>query len=196
MQNPPPPPPPGYPPPPPPSSGGYTPPQPPQMPGGAYVPQVYATQPAYAGFWIRVVARFVDGVIVGIPITVLFFLLVVVAGGVTSGTSSSSADTQNAAAAGVTGVVFLFYLIALLGTIAYQVYFWGVSGSTLGMRVFKLRVVDATTGGPIGIGRAFVRWLMTIVNSLACYVGWIWVAFDARKQGWHDKVANSIVIQG
>jgi uncharacterized RDD family membrane protein YckC len=37
---------------------------------------------------------------------------------------------------------------------------------------------------------------MTIVNSWACYIGWIWVAFDSRKQGWHDKVANSVVLQG
>ena len=52
------------------------------------------------------------------------------------------------------------------------------------MRLFKLRIVDANTGGPIGIGRAVIRYLMTIVNTMACYVGW------------HDHVANSVVIQG
>jgi uncharacterized RDD family membrane protein YckC len=64
------------------------------------------------------------------------------------------------------------------------------------MRLFHLRVADAQTGAPIGIGRAVVRWLMSLVNTWACYIGWIWVAFDSRKQGWHDKVANSVVLQG
>jgi uncharacterized RDD family membrane protein YckC len=63
------------------------------------------------------------------------------------------------------------------------------------MRLLHLKVVDANTGAPIGYARAAVRFLMTIVNSWACYIGWIWVAFDPRKQGWHDKVANSVVLQ-
>jgi len=91
-------------------------------------------------------------------------------------------------------VFLLFYVIALVGIAGYQIYFWGTSGQTIAMRMFHLRVVDANTGAPIGIGRAVVRWLMSLVNSWACYIGWIWVAFDARKQGWHDKVANSVVL--
>jgi len=55
-------------------------------------------------------------------------------------------------------------------------------------------VIDANTGAPIGYGRATIRLLMTFINTWACYIGWIWVAFDPRKQGWHDKVANSVVV--
>jgi uncharacterized RDD family membrane protein YckC len=152
--------------------------------------------PTYAGFWIRVVARIVDSIIVGIPLSILFFILFAAAGGAAGLTSGSSPSQQNAAGAALGGVLILFYLLVLAVTIGYWVYFWGTSGSTLGMRLFHLRVVDANTGQPIGLGRAFVRWLMTLVNSWACYIGWIWVAFDSRKQGWHDKVANSVVLQG
>jgi uncharacterized RDD family membrane protein YckC len=113
-----------------------------------------------------------------------------------SGTSSSDQNAQSAAGAAVGGGFILFYLLVFVAVIGYQVYFWGTSGSTLGMRLFRLRVVDANTGGSIGITRAIVRWVMTIVNTWACYIGWIWVAFDPRKQGWHDKVANSVVLQG
>jgi uncharacterized RDD family membrane protein YckC len=158
---------------------------------GGYAPR----QQTYAGFWIRLVARFVDGVILSIPLSIIFIVLVAVAGGLASTTSNSDQNTQNTAAVAASGLLILFYLAALFAYIGYDVYFWGISGATIGMRLFHLRVVDANTGGPIGIPRAIVRWLMTLVNTWACYIGWIWVAFDPRKQGWHDKVANSVVLQ-
>ncbi len=165
-----------------------------------YYQQPYSG-PTYAGFGIRLVARLLDGLIVGLPLAVIFGVLFIVGGTLasTSGGSSSgdqSTNSQNVAAAVVSGLFILFYLASIAVSIGYWVYFWGTSGSTYGMRVLKLRVVDATTGAPIGIPRAFVRWLMTLVNTWACYIGWIWVAFDPRKQGWHDKVANSVVLQG
>ena len=63
-------------------------------------------------------------------------------------------------------------------------------------RVFKLRVVDANTGQPIGLGKALLRWVGLIVSFLVCFVGVIWVAFDGRKQGWMDKIAGTLVVQG
>jgi uncharacterized RDD family membrane protein YckC len=175
------------------------PPVPPQMPpppSMAPYQQPSSGQYTYAGFWIRLVARLLDSLIVGLPLAALFGLIAVAAGVFASSSSNSNQGTQNAAGAVFGGVFVLFYLVALVIGIGYWVYFWGTSGQTFGMRALRLRVVDATTGGPIGIPRALVRWLMTIVNSWACYLGWIWVAFDARKQGWHDKVANSVVLQG
>ena len=150
-------------------------------------------QTSYAGFWIRLVSRLVDGFIVGVPLTVILFIFVAIGGAL--GANTSDQNSQSAATAVLGGGFTLFYVLALVATVGYQVYFWGTSGQTIAMRLFHLKVVDANTGGPIGIGRAVVRWLMTIVNTWACYVGWIWVAFDARKQGWHDKVASSVVLQ-
>jgi uncharacterized RDD family membrane protein YckC len=205
MQNPPsPPPPPGDQPPPPPPINqpppAYSPPPAPlgypQASGYPAPTPGYAPQRHYGGFWIRVVGRLLDGLILGVPLSILFGILFAVGGGIASTTSSSDQNTQTAAVVGLGGVFVVFYILVLIAVIGYYVYFWGTSGSTFGMRILKLRVVDADTGGPIGIGRAIVRYLMSIVNSIACYIGWIWVAFDARKQGWHDKVANSVVIQG
>jgi uncharacterized RDD family membrane protein YckC len=197
MQNPPP-------PPPPPSPGDsyQSPPStpsaysPPPAPVQYAAPQYQGSQPRYAGFWIRFVARLLDGLIVGIPFGILFGVFAVAGGVFANNSSSSSQDSQNAAAAAVFGGGFLLlYLLALVLQVGYWIYFWGTSGATLGMRLLHLRVVDADTGGPIGYARATVRFLMSIVNSWACYIGWIWVAFDPRKQGWHDKVANSVVLQ-
>jgi uncharacterized RDD family membrane protein YckC len=198
MQNPPPPP-----TPPPPLGGSYQSPpstpsvySPPPAPVQYAAPQYQGPQPRYAGFWIRLVARLLDGLIVGIPFGILFGVFAVAGGVFANNTSSSSQDSQNATAAAVFGGGFLLlYLLAFVLQVGYWIYFWGTSGATLGMRLLHLRVVDADTGGPIGYARATVRFLMSIVNSWACYIGWIWVAFDPRKQGWHDKVANSVVLQ-
>jgi uncharacterized RDD family membrane protein YckC len=192
MQNPPPPPlPPGGQPP------QYMPPPTPQGPVVAGYPMpYYAPGKTYGGFLIRLVARLVDGVIISVPLGVLFIVFAVLAGGIASQTNTTDQNAQTAVGLGIVGVWLLIVTLATLGTVVYFVYFWGTSGSTLGMRIFSLRIVDADTGAPIGIARAIVRYLMSIVNSVACYIGWIWVAFDPRKQGWHDKVANSVVIQG
>jgi uncharacterized RDD family membrane protein YckC len=198
MQNPPPPPPPQ-----PPPGGSYeSPPStpsvyspPPAAPIQYVAPQYVGPQPTYAGFWIRLIARLLDGLILGIPFGIVFVVFALAGGIFANNTSSSSQDSQNAAAAAFGGAFLLLYLLVLVVQVAYWIYFWGSSGQTLGMRLLHLRVVDANTGAPIGYARAAVRFLMTIVNSWACYIGWIWVAFDPRKQGWHDKVANSVVLQ-
>ena len=198
MQNPPPP------PTPPPPDSSYQPPSTPSVYSPTPAPMQYAApqyagpQPTYAGFWIRVVARLIDGLLLGIPFGVLFVVFAVVGGVFANSTTSttSTTDAQNTAAAAAFGGGFLLlYVIFLVVQVGYWIYFWGSSGQTLGMRALHLRVVDADTGGPIGYARATVRFLMSIVNSWACYIGWIWVAFDPRKQGWHDKVANSVVLQ-
>jgi uncharacterized RDD family membrane protein YckC len=183
----------GYPPPPPPS-GGYTPPPPPPQPAGYPAPQGYgyAPQTTYGGFWIRFVAVLIDGVIVGIPI-VIVAVIIGVATGIAIGVSGNT--SQQATSAASASVILLLRLIAFVFTVGYFVYFWG-SGSTLGMRLFHLRVADATTGAPIGYTRAAVRYLGYVVSALVCYIGLIWAAFDGRKQGWHDKMANSVVLQG
>jgi uncharacterized RDD family membrane protein YckC len=205
MQNPPPPPPSGgyapppppsggYQPPPPPPSGGYQPPPPPPPGGGYPAPQVYGSAPqaAYGGFWIRLVAIIIDGVIVAVPIVIVAVIIGVITG-VALGVSGNTNNTATSGAgAGLTAVI---YLLAFVLTIGYFVYFWG-KGQTLAMRLFHLRVVDANTGAPIGYGRAALRYLGYIISGLVCYIGLIWAAFDSRKQGWHDKIAGTVVVQG
>jgi uncharacterized RDD family membrane protein YckC len=143
-----------------------------------------------SGWW----SRLIDSVILGIPFSLLFGVIAVAAGVFAGNTGSTNQNTQGAAAAVFGGFFILLYLFFVVITIGYWIYFWGTSGATLGMRLLRLRVIDANTGGAIGYARAVVRLLMTVVNTWACYIGWIWVAFDPRKQGWHDKVANSVVI--
>jgi uncharacterized RDD family membrane protein YckC len=178
-----------------------SPPPPPEPPPGympaptSLAPQGYAGQTTYAGFWIRVAARLVDSLILGIPFTILFSVFAIGAGVFAGNANTDNQKAQGAVAVLFGGVFLLVYLLALLVTFGYWIYFWGKTGETLGMRLFRLRVIDANTGALIGYGRATIRLLMTFINTWACYLGWIWVAFDPRKQGWHDKVANSVVVR-
>ncbi|HEY8633745.1 MAG TPA: RDD family protein [Candidatus Dormibacteraeota bacterium] len=193
MQNPPPPPPPppsgGYPPPPPPS-GGYPPAPPLPQPGGYPAPQSYG-QVTYGGFWIRLVAYIIDAVIIFIPT----FVIGLVIGLIAAASAGAANNSSNANAIAGSGASVVVDLIAFVITVGYFVYFWG-KGQTIGMRVFHLRVADAVTGQPIGYGRAALRYLGYIISAIVCYIGLIWAAFDGRKQGWHDKIANTVVLQG
>src|ERR1700682_3092872 len=193
---PPPPPPPGGFPPPPPPSGGYPPPPPPaggypsaQPPGYAYAA---APQVTYGGFWIRFVAYIVDSVIIGIPTLILGVILGLLLGLAMRASGTTSDQTINTAGQGIGS---LFQLILFVISIVYFVFFW-VRGQTLGMRLFHLRVADANTGAPIGYGRAALRFLGYIISGIVCDIGLIWAAFDSRKQGWHDKMANTVVLHG
>ena len=171
-------------PPPPPMGGGY-----PMQPAAAYG---YAPQARYGGFWIRFVAVFIDGIIVSIPTFILGLIVGVIYGVATSASGNTNNQAANTAFGGVSALIDL---LAFVISVSYFVYFWG-KGSTLGMRLFHLRVADATTGLPIGFGRAGLRYLGYILSVIVCYIGLIWAAFDSRKQGWHDKIASTVVLQG
>ena len=177
MQNPPPPPP-GYAPPPPPPPG-YAPPPPPQMPGG-YSPIAVASPHSFGGFWIRVVAYIIDAIILGIVGGILSVPLGVNYSDVNS-LASGAARTSN----GIDLVLSFLYFTLL----------WSYIGASLGQRLLGMRVVDAATGQPITFGKAAVRWLGLILSFVVCFVGVIWVAFDARKQGWMDKIAGTVVVR-
>lgn len=166
-------------------------PPPPPSPYGGYAPQPYAPQVTYGGFWIRFVALIIDSVIVAIPVIILAVIVGAVIG-IGTAASNSSTEQTNAAANGATGIVDLLGFLINAG---YFVFFWS-KGQTLAMRLFRLRVVDANTGQPIGVGRAILRYIGYFISGIVCYIGLIWAAFDSRKQGWHDKIAGTVVLQG
>jgi uncharacterized RDD family membrane protein YckC len=137
---------------------------------------------AYAGFWIRVVANVIDTIVLIVPVGLLTLV-----GGRSPGADLSGAPTT------ADVLVALARLLAALLTGAYFVFCWS-RGRTVGMRVLGLSVVHAETGSRIGVGRAIVRYVGYLVGAFLCYLGWLWVAFDEYNQGWHDKLANTVVV--
>ena len=147
----------------------------------------YNAEIPYAGFWIRFVAVIIDNVIV----SVISFVASIILGfviGFLQGLTGSAVDYSKGGP-----LTYLIYTVSILISVGYFVYGWGM-GATRGQRIFRIAVVDAETGHPIGFGRAGMRYVGYVLSILACYIGLIWAAFDPKKQGWHDKIANSVVV--
>lgn len=128
-------------------------------------PAVVATEKV--GFWSRFLALLIDGIGLGIIGNVL-----------------SRGDVT-----GATG------LQTLLGVI-YFCYFWSSygKGQTVGMRALKIKVVK-TDGSYLDLVGAFLRYVGLVISCIPLFLGLIWVAFDAQKQGWHDKIAGTYVVK-
>jgi uncharacterized RDD family membrane protein YckC len=76
----------------------------------------------------------------------------------------------------------------------YFIYFHGLTGQTVGKLALGLKVVKCD-GDTIGFGRATVRYFGSFISLLFLGLGFVWIAFDGRKQGWHDKMAGSFVVR-
>ena len=81
----------------------------------------------------------------------------------------------------------------LIFSVAYFVAAWAKSGQTIGKMFVGIKVVGAD-GTPLSWGAAFLRYIGYIVNALVLSLGFLWIVFDAKRQGWHDKIARSYVV--
>jgi uncharacterized RDD family membrane protein YckC len=131
-------------------------------------------------------ALIVTALLIGLGI-VLSILLVGVA---------ATGGRGNPATVGV-GVLggFAFILVLLVVTFGYFPYFWAKSGQTPGMRPFNLYIVRDSDGGKISGAQAFVRLLGMWVSAAVFYLGYVWIFIDARRRGWHDLIAGTVVIE-
>lgn len=73
--------------------------------------------------------------------------------------------------------------------------FWIYRQATPGKMAISARIVDAKTGNPPSAGQLIGRYFGYFVSMLPLFLGLIWVAFDRRKQGWHDKLAGTVVVR-
>lgn len=138
----------------------------------------------------RLLAWIIDVVILSIIATVLSLVAAAIA---SSGATPTGPNTVAVSPTAVGGSV-LVVLIVFLVTLAYFPWFWARGGQTPGMRPFRLWVVRDADGGPIGAGTAILRLLGYYVSSLVFYLGFVWILVDARRRGWHDLIAGTLVV--
>ena len=94
-------------------------------------------------------------------------------------------------------LVRVFWVLPIMLYILWAVYFpifWAASGQTPGMKSFTIKVVR-TDGAALSIPRAALRLVGFAVSGAALFLGFIWAMFDAKKQGWHDKMADTQVVR-
>lgn len=132
----------------------------------------------YVGFWPRLGASLIDTLLqlaVTLPITYAIY-----------GRLSAPGHTFM----GI-GDFFISVVLPAVAVVA----FWVHKSATPGKLAMSARVVDADTGMPLSVQQSVIRYLGYFVSLIPFAVGFLWVAFDRRKQGWHDKLANSVVIR-
>ena len=76
-----------------------------------------------------------------------------------------------------------------------SIFFWICKSATPGKMITKIKIINAGTGIKLSIGQCVIRYLAYFPAMLFGMFGVIWIAFDKRKQGWHDKLARTFVIQ-
>ena len=146
----------------------------------------------YAGFWRRFIAYTIDMTI----ITFIFSVLATIASvaffsGAISGNRMAFLENLMTPE-GFYSVFTFIWIFFICIFIAYFTHFHGATGRTPGKMLSGLQVVY-DDGMNISFGSAFLRAVGYLVSSIF-NLGFIWIAFDKQKQGWHDKIAGTVVI--
>jgi uncharacterized RDD family membrane protein YckC len=133
----------------------------------------------YAGFWIRVGASIIDSILILIIIAPLLTFIY--------------GEEYWLSEAFIQGTwdILLNYILPAIAIVI----FWIYRSATPGKMVLGLTIVDARTGGKPSTGQFIGRYLGYYVSTIPLLLGLIWVGIDKRKQGWHDKLAGTVVIR-
>jgi uncharacterized RDD family membrane protein YckC len=133
----------------------------------------------YAGFWARVGAALIDSILT------LFLtapLLTMVYGGDYWGNEHLVVGPAD---------FLISWVLPAIAVIA----FWVARGATPGKMAIGAQVVDARTGAKPSTGQAIGRYAGYYVSTIPLGLGLLWVGIDPKKQGWHDKLAGTVVIR-
>ncbi|KQC14550.1 MAG: hypothetical protein APR56_03520 [Methanosaeta sp. SDB] len=120
----------------------------------------------------RLISYIIDSIIVG------------VIGGILSNLSMRDVG-------GMLGGILI--VLGLLVPLAYFTYFFG-NGQTPGMKAMKIKLIGTDGTYPIGYGKGFLRWIGMIISAAVILLGYVWILIDKKKQGWHDKIAGTYVV--
>jgi uncharacterized RDD family membrane protein YckC len=136
-------------------------------------PEPLLRAPEYVGFWKRFVAFLIDTFICVALIGIVLFALY-------GKLAAVESDAVN----------LTINVLLVVATIL----FWRYRGATPDKMAISAKIVDAQTGGAPSTARLVVRYFAYIVSMLPLFLGFIWIGIDRRKQGFHDKLAGTVVI--
>lgn len=133
----------------------------------------------YAGFWSRVLASIIDGILITVIILPCLWAVY----------GADYFFVEDFLAGSVD--FFLSWVFPALAAILFWVYYQ----ATPGKMAISARIVDAKTGKKASTAQYVCRYIGYMPAILVFGIGIFWVAFDSRKQGWHDKLAGTVVIK-
>lgn len=169
-----------------PGGPGYpaAPPPPPQQGWGAPTYTASgAVGPAPYADWIKRVGGYLVDIAVLLPA-----YIVMIIGGLLMGPGTTDTNPVGV-------FVYVVGIGAVLGLMIWNMIIrQGRTGWSIGKQVVGIRLIGERTGQPIGAGLNFVRMLAHTLDSLACYLGWLWPLWDAKRQTFADKIMGTVVI--
>jgi uncharacterized RDD family membrane protein YckC len=134
----------------------------------------------YVGFWSRVAAAIIDAML---QLLVTYPLLYMIYGGEYFESTKLVKGPAD-------------FMISWILPAVIIIWFWvGRGGQTPGKMAVGAVIVDAETGAPISVGKGLIRYLGYFVSLLGMAIGFLWVGFDPKKQGWHDHMAGTVVVR-
>ena len=148
-----------------------------------------------AGFISRAIALMLDIVFVSVGALVFAALVSLILNFFGLSTQQSTLDTSTRTVLIVLQSIILAVsgLAVVLFIPGYFVVFWVLVGATPGKQIMGLRVVR-TGGQQIGWLRAIVRYIGYFISFIVLFLGFLWVLVDGRRQGWHDKMVDTLVV--
>lgn len=135
----------------------------------------------YVGFWMRFVASIIDTVLV----TAITFPVLIKIYGFRHAELQSISLVQGPAD----------FLISYVVPAVLVIGFWHFKLATPGKMAVSAVVVDADSLGRPSTLQLIVRYAGYFLSTIFLFLGFLWIAFDGRKQGWHDKIARTVVIK-
>jgi uncharacterized RDD family membrane protein YckC len=145
----------------------------------------------YAGFWKRLVAAFLDGIILGAASYAVLLILMLLAFAIAFALDLEGGDFPDAA---FISAMVVYYILALALPWLYEAYMASSSKqATVGKMALGIIVTDLY-GRRITFGRATGRYFAKFLSSLTLLIGYLMAAFTERKQALHDMVAGTLVV--
>lgn len=133
----------------------------------------------YVGFWARAGASIIDTICI---LLVTYPILIAIYGMTYLSKSSLAAGPAD---------VFLTYIVPA----AIVIGFWIYTSSTPGKMLVGAKIVDAKTGNKPSTGQLIGRYFGYYLSLIPFGLGYLWVGWDSRKQGWHDMLAGTVVVR-
>jgi uncharacterized RDD family membrane protein YckC len=138
----------------------------------------------YGGFWIRVVGRLIDGIILVAAQACIALVFFGTFGGQFMPSVSRSASI---------GLQLGFQFFSYAFAIGYEAVLLRYQGATLGKMALGLKVVRSN-GAPLGWGISIGRYFMQLVSGIVLCIGYVMAGFDNEKRALHDRVCDTRVV--
>lgn len=132
----------------------------------------------YAGFWVRTAATLIDTLLL---VMITWPILYAIYG------HQYVDDTI--------GITPIQVLLEWILPIAATVVFWVTKSATPGKMALSLKVLDERTGNALTVGQSLGRYFGYLVSIIPLGLGILWVAWDIKKQAFHDKLASTVVVK-